>query len=309
MTPCPHPDGESEPRFRARDYLTGDPFTVARCGRCGIHVTSPQPSSLDRYYPPSYYGSGDDHRFPRIVEALQAWLYRRRAEAVELLAGGPGRVLDIGCGPGRLLEAFAQRGWRTSGTELSEGSAAIARRKGIEVHVGSPEDGPWVEGSFDAVVMWHVLEHWPDPGIALAQAARLLRPGGVLMVGVPNFASPEARLSRDRWFHLDVPRHLVHLGDGDLARLLGDTGFEIRQRSYLAPEYDLFSFVQSVENRVGLRANLLYERLRGEGRGILESVVAFVVAAPLLALAVPETLVAASARRGATVTIWAVKPR
>ena len=104
--------------------------------------------------------------------------------------------------------------------------------------------------------MWHVLEHWPDPREPLRAAARLLRPGGVFMVGVPNFASPEARTARDKWFHLDVPRHLVHLTPRWLRDELAGIGFEPRRISYLAPEFDGFSFIQSALNLLGLPHNL-----------------------------------------------------
>ena len=150
------------------------------------------------------------------------------------------------------------------GTELDDRSAAHAREVlGIPVHTGPADAWPWPDGHFDAVVFWHVLEHLAEPQRALERARRLLRPGGVLMVGVPNFASPEARLAAAGWFHLDVPRHVVHLSARWLEGALDAAGFDVRRRSFLTPEYDAFSLVQSAENRLGLRHNLLYDVLRG----------------------------------------------
>jgi SAM-dependent methyltransferase len=246
---------------------------------------------------------------------LQRALYGGRARAAERLAGRPGRVLDVGCGRGFLLDAFRRRGWDPQGTELDERSAAHAREiLGLPVLTGVFDAWPWPDGHFDAVTLWHVLEHLDEPALALERARRVLRPGGVLMVGVPNFASPEARLARDGWFHLDVPRHVVHLTPEWLGAALDESGFEVRRRSFFAPEYDAFSLVQSAENRLGLRHNLLYDVLRGrsakvlgEGAGRLRTLSALALAAPLGLLALPATVLLGLAGAGSSVTLYAVR--
>jgi SAM-dependent methyltransferase len=318
MAACPHPPDRLRPLFPARDYITRDAFEVVECGACGLALTtpSPGPDHIADYYPASYYASAGGRRFPGPVEQLQRLLYAMRARTVEQLAGGrPGRVLDIGCGPGRLLEAFRRRGWEVQGIELTDASAAHARDVlGIPVHVGPPEAWPWPKGHFDAVVLWHVLEHWEDPLAPLAHARRLLRSGGVVMVGVPNFGSAEARATRDRWFHLDVPRHVVHMTPRWLEGALGGAGFEVRRTSYAAPEYDAFSFVQSALNRLGLRHNLLYDLLRGRAAKVLgrpprwhEVALSLAAAVPLAIASVPATALLALANEGSSVTMFAVK--
>lgn len=317
--PCSHPAGRSLGRFPAQDYVTGEAFEVAVCGGCGAGRTEPAPDAtrMARYYPDGYYGAPGQRRFPAAVEVLQRLLYGQRAAAVERLAGRPGRVLDIGCGRGFLLDAFRRRGWEAQGTELDERSSAYAREVlRLPVQLGPVEAWPWPAGHFDAVTMWHVLEHFPDPAAAVALAARLLRPGGVLMIGVPNFASPEARTAGAGWFHLDVPRHLVHLTPAWLAEALGEAGVEVRRWSHLAPEFDLFSFVQSAENRIGLRQNLLYDVLRGRSAKVLQgtgragplaSAAALVAAVPLTLLGLPTTALLAAARRGSSVTVFGTR--
>jgi SAM-dependent methyltransferase len=318
MRPCPHPTEGLARLFEARDFVTGDTFEVARCGACGLATTSPQPlgEALGRYYPPGYHGESSAQRFPAPVEALQRLLYRGRARAVEQLAGArPGLVLDIGCGRGHLLDAFRRRGWQVQGTELSERSARFPREVlGLPVHVGPADRLPFEPSTFDAVTMWHVLEHWPDPRLAIAEAHRLLRPDGVFMVGVPNFASPEARLCRDRWFHLDVPRHLCHLTPASLDSALSEAGFEPVRRSFLAPEFDAFSFTQSALNLLGLRHNALYDLLRGRGAkviaggaGRLQALVSLLLAAPLGILSIPTTLGLGLLGLGSSFSTFAVK--
>ena len=305
-------------RFRACDYISGDEFTVEGCDVCGAAVTAPMPAAeaLAGYYPAGYYGVPSRRRFPGMVEKVQRALYRQRARAVERMAGRPGRVLDVGCGHGFLLDAFRRRGWQVHGVELTDSAAAYAREVlGIPVHVGPADSWPWAPGSFDAVVMWHVLEHWPDPHAPLRAASQLLRPRGAFMAGVPNFASLEARVSRDKWFHLDVPRHLVHLTPRWLSDALAGHGFEVRRFSYLAPEFDTFSFIQSMLNLLGLRHNLLYDLLRGHaakvlqdgGGGWTQSAASVTLAVPLGILGIPATLALAAARRGSSVAAYAVK--
>lgn len=312
---CLHEPSHFAPSFRARDYVTGDDFQVGRCGVCHLDVTQPQPdaAAIANYYPNAYYGQAGARRFPRAVEWAQGILYEGRARSIERVVGRPGRVLDIGCGPGALLSVFRRRGWDVHGTELSEASAARARSANIPAHVGPLESWPWPDGHFDAVVMWHVLEHWADPAPVIRKVHGLLRTGGVFMVGVPNIASPEARLSRDKWFHLDVPRHLVHFTPRTLTEALTVGGFAVRERSFWAPEFDSFSFVQSALNRLGFRQNLLYNLLRGRGAKVLgggsslQAVGAMLLAAPLGVLSVPATALLALSEHGSALTLKAIK--
>jgi SAM-dependent methyltransferase len=316
MQPCAHDLATGSRRFAARDHVTGERFEVGECRACGLVVTHPAPAphAAALYYPPAYFGVPGRRRFPRVVELLQRLLYDGRARRVEALAGAPGRVLDIGCGRGGLLAAFRRRGWEPYGVELNEPAAAHARDVlGLPVQVGAPESWPWPDGQFDALALWHVLEHWRDPRAVLDRAHRLLRRGGVLLVGVPNFGSPEARLARAGWFHLDVPRHLTHFTPASLACLLTDGGFEVRHRAFLAPEYDVFSFVQSALNAAGLPHNLLYDLLRGRGArfgpgaGAAQALASLALAVPLGVIGVPATVALAAARRGSSITILAAK--
>jgi SAM-dependent methyltransferase len=317
-TPCTHPSQSQQRLFAARDYITGDPFVIERCRECSIAFTRPRPAAaqLDKYYPSEYYGGGTG-RFPPPIERLQRSLYRQRAMAVETMLGRHGTVLDLGCGPGFLLREFRDRGWQVQGTEFSAQSAAHARDVlQLPISVGDLGNLKFQHASFDAVVMWHVLEHMIDPQNTVAQVAHLLRPGGVFLCAVPDFGSAEARFARDKWFHLDVPRHLNHFSIPALRTLLATCGFTVERLSYFSFEYDYFSFTQSVLNRLGLRHNLLYNLLRGSRAKVLretpvpawQKLASLLLAAPLGLLSVPLTTLAALLRTGATVTVYARKP-
>ncbi len=316
MRACTHPKSQLETLFPAQDYITGDRFEIARCRGCGFAVTTPQPADLVSYYPAGYYGAPGGRRFPALVEAMQQWLYARRVRGVESVAGaGRGRVLDVGCGRGLLLKEFQRRGWTVQGTELSEGGAAYAREVlGLEVSIGELSSLCFPPNHFDVVTLWHVLEHLPDPRVLLAEVNRILKPGGVLFVGVPNFGGCEARVCRAGWFHLDVPRHLTHFTQDDLAKAVKEAGFGAQSWSGFAPEYDVFSFVQSVLNRVGLRQNLLYNFLRrgpakvlGEGAPWWQLPATLLLAAAVGVVSIPATLLAGCVQQGGTLTVVANK--
>ena len=255
--------------FSARDYISGDEFGVFECHECESVFTWPQPAVADtrRYYPVAYYGETNGRRFPGPVEFLQRSLYRGRARRVEQLVGGEQkRVLDVGCGRGHLLREFREHGWETLGTELDDASAKFPRESlGLSVKVGTLEGLGFSDAAFDTVVLWHVLEHVPEPLAILREIHRMLRPGGVFLVAVPDFSSWEACWAQAKWFHLDVPRHLHHFRRERLRRLLESSGFHVCAVANLAPEYDYFSWVQTLLNRAGIPHNLLYNLLRGQG--------------------------------------------
>jgi len=265
---CEHRFSPVQNPLNAQDYITGDIFSIHRCVRCGLFLTHPAPplENIDRYYPKNYYGDTSNRRFPWWVEFLQGQLYVSRVRKLETYSPVKGTVIDIGCGKGFLLNAFQKKGWKVQGIELSETAARHARVKfGINVHIGSVSNPTFDRESFDAAILWHVLEHTDQPGQMLMDLWPLLKPNGMLLLGVPNWGCPEARLSKSRWFHLDVPRHLAHFTEASLTQLLKNSGFEVVRRFRFAPEFDLFSFVQTSLNRLGLPQNHLYRMLRGHG--------------------------------------------
>ncbi len=304
---CPHESWAKG--FFASDPVTGQGFQVQTCAECGLALTRPIPVDLDPYYPAAYYGEPGRLRFPGPVEWLQSRLYRARARRVQRHKKSLSSwVLDIGCGKGFQLRAFQALGWEVQGLERSDHAARHGREVlGLDIRVGdlmTLEGGP-----FGAIVLWHVLEHLPDPGEILRRVHGLLEPGGILLVSVPNFGSPEARLTRDGWFHLDVPRHLIHFSHGTLGRYLRESGFECVDSLRFAPEYDLFSFIQSIQNWMGLPQNLLYRMLRAQGAklpggsvGWLSRTLALVSAVPLACLGVPCVLLLGTLSQGSTVT-------
>jgi SAM-dependent methyltransferase len=136
---------------------------------------------------------------------------------------GPGRLLDVGCGSGVFLRCAADLGWKVVGVEPAKAAhrSAMALLAGRgEVVSCSLQDASLAPSSFDAVTLWDVLEHVPDPPSLMERAASLLTPAGHLFVNVPDLESLPTRLLRGRW-PLLLPEHLVYFNRAGL-RLCGE---------------------------------------------------------------------------------------
>jgi 2-polyprenyl-3-methyl-5-hydroxy-6-metoxy-1,4-benzoquinol methylase len=294
-----------------------DGFHLRQCSHCGHVTTIPQldASEMAAYYPPSYYGQAN-RRFNVLAERLIAWFRKRRADEIQRLVP-QGRLLDVGCGRGLLPALMRDRGWAVQGTELSPTAAVHAREDlKIPVWVGDFQDCPFADASFDVVVLWHVLEHLREPLAALERCRQLLRPGGLLIVAVPNYASWQARLGGRHWFHLDIPRHYHHFRVHLLVATLARFGFVPRKVSHFSLEQNPYGWLQTLLNRTGLRHNLLYESVKNASaraephpvRRFPAQYLATLVLSPFFAVAaVPLALLECALRRGGTIEIYAVR--
>lgn len=149
-------------------------------------------------------------------------------EHIELHLPERGRLLDVGCGPGFLLSSAHGRGWQARGVELNEWAARFAHDElGLDVHVGALEGAGLGDGELDAVTMMDLIEHVAEPGAMVAEAARVLRPGGVLALLTPDAGSPVSRLLGRRWPEAQrAPEHVVLLSVRGMAALLDRHGFD-----------------------------------------------------------------------------------
>lgn len=144
----------------------------------------------------------------------------------------PGRLLDIGAGPGFLLAVAAERGWSPMGLEINSWAVEYARKEvRVDVNRGTIEAVAFAGQSFDAVTMMDLVEHLPDPAAAIERAAELIRRGGILAVLTPDSGSPMSRLLAGRWPEVKrVPEHLVLFSLRGLTSLLERHGFEVVDR-------------------------------------------------------------------------------
>jgi 2-polyprenyl-3-methyl-5-hydroxy-6-metoxy-1,4-benzoquinol methylase len=260
VSPCPVCDATTAVPRLAIEGIEAPVVVCCDCGSGRLHPL-PDEAALRAFYPPGYYGDlGTKFRAP--IEWLVRWVGHRHAA---FLAGGMprgSRVLDVGCGRGVILGALADRGLDPHGFEISDAAVGGVDPRAKICVAQRLEEAGYPDAHFDGVIIWHVLEHVRDPRSTLETVRRILRPGGRLIVAVPNFGSPQARWAGPAWFHLDLPRHLHHFPLTALRRLLERTGFAIGSEHHFSLRQNPYGWLQSWQNRrADLPRNGLYTLL------------------------------------------------
>lgn len=211
----------------ARPHLTLPPYQIVECSRCTTLGLWPQPSAetLQRFYNQLYYTRHVDTWFRRL---FMRFFHRWETQRVKFLRAlqPAGRFLDVGCGAGELLADMAVQGYEVYGTEVSPAVfEAIPPALHDRVTIGELADCHFPDTSFDLIMLSDVLEHTYNPRQMLQVVARILRPGGNIIISVPNWDDPDARIFRRQYWHnLDVPVHLWQFTATTLLRLAEGAG-------------------------------------------------------------------------------------
>jgi 2-polyprenyl-3-methyl-5-hydroxy-6-metoxy-1,4-benzoquinol methylase len=161
----------------------------------------------------------------------------------------------------------------------------------------------------DVVTLWHVLEHLQDPAAALDRIATWLRPGGGLVVGVPNLASLQAQIGGERWYHLDVPRHRVHFTTGGLHALLRSCGFTVHATRHTLLEHNPFGMWQTLVSRLTRHPSYVYNVLKRNAPLRSADLAISLAALPMVPVAAALELAAGAAGRGGTIAVLARRAR
>lgn len=248
--------------YRAGMYhIDATRFDLVRCRSCGLVYVNPRPdaATLDRLYSdPAYYTYGynlgveTENYFERkdeLIAQYDATLAGYEREIGLAPGAARGTLFELGSAGGFFLEAGRRRGWTVRGVELSRPAAEYSRREfGLDVFRGLLEDAPLADGSIDLALADNVLEHTLRPGDVVARLARLLRPGGHLIVIVPSYvnsawfrALARVRALLPRRFlgpgllallkfegeDAGAPYHILEFDRGTLARLFREAGLEL----------------------------------------------------------------------------------
>lgn len=253
--------GESRVHLRVtvtRGPAAGD-YALRRCAACALVFVDPRPVDAvlaGLYDEDFYFSTGWPYR--RLAEAVLREIQRTRQRRVERYVSS-GSLLDIGSGDGRFVNHMASRGWRATGIDFSPAAHALARSHeggGRFLH-GSLFDHDLEPGSLDAITLWQVLEHVGEARAFLRRCHDVMRPGGVFVAAVPNIEGFPARLTGERWWGLDVPRHLVHYSPGALRRGLEQAGFTVLRVNHLSLQYDPYALLHSSLDWVFTRRHFL----------------------------------------------------
>ena len=192
------------------------------------HVyVNPQPSDdeLAPYYDSSY------HVFtsvPQDVDEEVAALERGGEDRYRHVRIVPGSdFLDVGCGIGDQVAVMAALGVSARGVELNPIAVGVCRKRGLDVFCGTLAAAAYADGTFDDLSLSHVLEHIPEPLPLLKECYRVLKPGGELVIAVPNVRSLIFEKTGRDWVNLDLPRHLHHFSPSSLGKAVEAVGFRV----------------------------------------------------------------------------------
>ena len=234
-THCPGCDSSSV-KFvlDTKDYsISGRSFSIWECANCTLRFTQdvPDSASIGPYYKSENYIShtntsmGFVNRLYQIVR--KRTLRQKRRLICKTTGKQRGTLLDVGSGTGAFVNEMKQNGWEVTGLEPDEDARRVAKEsfhcelKSTDVLLSLPEN------AFDAITLWHVLEHVHDLKNYLHQFKKLLKPDGRLVIAVPNYTSFDASVYRQYWAAYDVPRHLYHFSPLSMKLLVHKNGMRI----------------------------------------------------------------------------------
>jgi 2-polyprenyl-3-methyl-5-hydroxy-6-metoxy-1,4-benzoquinol methylase len=200
--------------------LDGGAMLLSSCKRCGLawQVEVPQLEQISEHY---------DYMGKTFLNTATTPLLKKRIDRILGLLGQPGRLLEIGCGGGILVERAGAQGWDVWGTEISPSCVDLLRpMMGHRLHCGDLDGAPFEPESFDAAVMMDVIEHVADPEHYLEVIHRFLKRGGRLYLSTPNARGLSASLFGYRW-RVFCGEHLQYFSPKSMRAILRRSGFEL----------------------------------------------------------------------------------
>ncbi len=207
--------------FACTSSAYGECGPIVQCTRCWLVFQNPQPDPAAVL---AAYEEVVDERYAEEREG-RVHTFRRALRELEEYAA-PGRLLDVGAHLGVFIEVARAAGWEAEGIEPSRWAVAEARARGIPITCGALAEFDAAPGTFDAVTMWDVIEHLPDPLAELRRAHELLRPRGTIAISTMDVEAPIARLLGRRWpWYMEM--HLIYFSRRTLARMVETAGFEV----------------------------------------------------------------------------------
>jgi 2-polyprenyl-3-methyl-5-hydroxy-6-metoxy-1,4-benzoquinol methylase len=228
---CGHPSSDARPIHVRKDDA------LVECRRCRLLYANPQytPDELTELYRENYYDEAltmtDDVREQNFVR----WRAFYNDVVTDLVRRYPrldsphARALDFGCGCGSFMAALKEKSrMQIVGIDFSELAAQYVKRR-FELDVMIDPERALAQtpsAHYQLVTAWQVIEHLRRPRETLRELARVLAPGGVLCIGVPNLGSWRYRVERGRWFNITNPTHLAFFNRRNLATLLRELGLK-----------------------------------------------------------------------------------
>jgi SAM-dependent methyltransferase len=220
--------------FTVKDHsVSGKDFLLYECSSCTLRFTFPAPPEEEIgvfYKSPDYISHTDQQKgiTGSLYRIVRKWTLLQKVNLVmHFVQKKVGMHIDLGAGTGAFVNAMEKAGWNTIGFEPDE-QARKRANKLYKASVYPARDFYQIpDGGYDAITLWHVLEHVHKLHDTVQKISKLLSPKGKLFIAVPNYASYDAKHYRSHWAAYDVPRHLYHFTPQSMSILLEKHGLKI----------------------------------------------------------------------------------
>jgi len=214
--------------LRTKDHsVSQEAFELHWDRELDMLVTHPRPKDLDPYYESQGYISHTDGKtslFERLYQAVKRVNLRKKLQYIDNQDNKTNSLLDVGAGTGDFVQLARSKGYEAHGMEPNAKARGLAAQKQIDL---APGWADLPQRKYDAITLWHVLEHLPDLKEKVRVLCSLLEEDGRLVVAVPNFKSYDANHYGSFWAGYDVPRHLWHFSRKSIGRIFAEEGMDI----------------------------------------------------------------------------------
>ena len=217
---------EKKTFLEVKDHsVSGEIFQLLHNNELEMLETFPQPDldKLPYYYKSENYISHTNSKrnlFERVYHFIRAISLKRKLKLINTLESDGKKLLDVGCGTGDFLELSQKHNWEVFGIEPNESARIIANQKTVNKVYDISQLNKFEPKQFDAITLWHVLEHLPNLNEHIQIFKKLLKSNGTLILAVPNYKSFDAKHYKSFWAAYDVPRHLWHFSRTSIYKLV-----------------------------------------------------------------------------------------
>lgn len=213
--------------------VSGESFPISACAACTLYFTQdvPDADSIGHYYKSENYISHTNTSkglINSLYQSVRKRTLKQKRKLIEKATGiSKGSLLDVGSGTGAFAHTMKQAGWQVKGLEPDKDARTVAKEL-YQLELGDTDQLSSLPAtSFDAITLWHVLEHVHDLQDYMAKLKGLLKENGKLFIAVPNYTSQDAADYKEHWAAWDVPRHLYHFSPRSMKTLVEKHGLKI----------------------------------------------------------------------------------
>jgi len=252
------------------DRLQYPGSSIVKCDHCfHIYTLSDHQPETEKLYNDEVYQVIENRH--TIFDKILNWEYNRVIRNINSFKPKKGSLLDFGCGKGKFASIAKNKGWQVKCVETAKERAEYAKKiYGLEVSTNLYSTGKLFNQYFDALILFHVLEHLANPKILLSELIKHnLKKEALVVIEVPNIKSLQARIAGSKWMHLDIPRHISHFTSVQLEQMARESGLVTRQTTFFSFHLGVLGMIDSLLKLFGYRQNIIYELKNKKNRVLI----------------------------------------